>query len=195
MKLTTIRNIASVCICTYGLIPVYFVLLIIAFLSGCEKTDDETIAVNTIAEQTSAISTKTLKSSPIIMQEANKTEKFAPTVENDRHGRWLGGIAPHNKRASKVDTYYRIKAAYMPNHLTMTLRFEGILADDAEIAFRPIDGAKFKIPDQQSVWRLKPGIASEITFTLVVPNNVSYLALDTMQNNQASARAFVLKLP
>jgi len=42
---------------------------------------------------------------------------------------------------------------------------------------------------------LKPGTASEITFTLVVPDSASYLALDTMQNNQGAARAFVLKLP
>ena len=194
MKLITIRNKASMCICTYGLIPVYSALLAMTLLTGCEKPDNNVVSVSSKVEEVPAKLSKALVKTSVI-EHVNKIEVFAPTVENERHGKWLGGIAPHNKRASKVDTYYRIKAAEKPNHLTMTLRFEGIFADDAKIAFRPIDGAKFKLPDQQSVWRLKPGTASEITFTLVVPDSASYLALDTMQNNQGAARAFVLKLP
>ena len=139
--------------------------------------------------------TKTAAIANASIEETTETEVFAPTVENERRGRWFGGIAPHNKRASGIETYYRIKAEEKANHLTMTLRFEGISSEDAKVDFRVIDGAKFKQIDQRTHWRLKPNIASEVIIPLVVPDGISYLTLDSSQNNKGSSRAFVLNIP
>ena len=162
------------CSCTYWLAPLSFVLLSCTLLSGCGKPAEKVEAISPKTE----ISTVTQNiskemDSRVLIDDANKSEMFAPTVENERHGVWLGGPPPLNKRASGVVTYYRIKATDKPNHLSMTLRFEEIVADDAKIEFRPIDGAKFALPDQRSLWRLKPNTASEITFNIVVPDGIS----------------------
>lgn len=182
------------CSRTYWLAPLSFILLFCTLLSGCDKPNKvEVVRPKTEIIPVTQIVTKAEASSSALIEDTNATEVFAPTVESERLGNWLGGAPPHNKRASGVLTYYRIKAADKPNHLIMTLRFEGIVADDAKIVFRPIDGAKFAQTDQPSQWRLTPNMVSEITFTVVVPNGISYLALDTFQNNQGASRAFLLE--
>lgn len=120
---------------------------------------------------------------------------FAPTISTERKGSWFGGAPPLNKRASKIDTYYRIKAAKKSNHFSVTLRFEGAIHEDAKVTFRPIDGAKFKQKEQRNKWRLKPNIASQVSFIVVVPSNISYLTLDTWQNGKGASRAFILEKP
>jgi hypothetical protein len=177
----------------YYLALVFSVLLSLVTLSGCEKSDDETLESNDKSGHTvlSKGLPNTVKSASFA--EINKAIVFAPTVDKNRKGLWLGGSPPINKRASGIDTYYRIKETDQPNQLTITLRFEGVVGDDATILVRPIDGAKFNPSNQRTKWRLKPNMISEITFTVVVPEGVSYLALDTFQKNQGAARAFILK--
>lgn len=162
---------------------VFFVLVSSASLSGCENSE-------TGAAIKEVESTKLSAVTEVIHSE--ETTVFAPTKEKERKGMWRGGPPPINKRASGIDTYYRIKSAGKPNHLKMTLRFEGATFDDARVAFRAIDGAKLDPLGQRTQWRLKPNVASEVSFTVVVPDNVSYLTLDTFQNNKGSSRAFIL---
>lgn len=171
---------------TYRLALVFFVLLSSTSLSGCENSEDSNIAKDLESKKLSLVTD---------VVNSEETSVYAPTVKKKRKGLWFGGAPAINKRASKIDTYYRLKFEGKPDHLKMTLRFEGAKSDDARVAFRAIDGAKFEASDQRIHWRLKPNVASEVTFTVVVPDNISYLTLDTFQNNQGSSRAFILEIP
>ena len=197
LKVKANGNEGSMSSRSYCLVPLYFILLSSCLLSGCAKPDNNEKALSPKAETTLAKQNvnKAEVSASSETQDIQKMEVFAPTVESERHGIWHGGPPPINKRGSGIDTFYRIKTSDKPNHLTMTLRFEGVVADDAKVAFRPIDGAVFARSDQQSQWRLKPNTASQLTFTIVVPSGISYLALDTFQHGKGAARAFVLDIP
>ena len=130
-----------------------------------------------------------------IKQTVASTPIFAPTVEGDRRGIWYGGSPPINKRASGIKTFYQLKEGEKPNQLLMKLRFEGVVADDALVRFKAIDGARFELSDQRFEWRLKPNVASEISLSLIVPATTSYLTILTFQNKSGSSRAFLLKVP
>lgn len=120
---------------------------------------------------------------------------FAPTVNTERKGKWLGGAPPLNKRAAKISTFCRMEAMDDPNQIKVTLRFEGAKHDDAQVQFRPIDGAKFAQEKFSERWRLMPNTTSQISFTVIVPPTLSYLTLHTSQNNKGASRAFILAVP
>ena len=180
------KSKSDMCKRAYRLTLSFFMLFTTALLFGCEKSKD--IAVINDAESLALSSAKNIF-------QKQETMIFAPTAGKERKGLWHGGAPPINKRASEIDTYYRIKAGVKPNQLKMTLRFEGVTSDDAKVVFRAIDGAKFDLQNQQTQWRLEANIASEVSFTLLVPDNLSYLTLDTFQNNKGASRAFKLKVP
>ncbi|MCI2285780.1 hypothetical protein L3081_23370 [Colwellia sp. MSW7] len=179
----------------YPLSLVFSVLLFLILLSGCENADDKTSLPQHKSVPIAVAADLTTKAKSIALDNKQGTSVFAPTVDNKRTDIWLGGAPPINKRASGINTYYHIKPEGNPNQIVMTLRFEGIKFDDARVEFRTLDGAKFKEKDQQTQWRLKANTASEVTFTIVVPDGISYLSLDTFQNNQGASRAFILKVP
>ena len=118
---------------------------------------------------------------------------FAPIAENDRRGLWLGGPPPHNKDQAGISAYYQLRSGGTADRLTMKLRFEGVVADDAVVRVSGIDGARLDPAVQRSEWRLKPNVASEITITLAVPAGPSYLTLYASQNRQGASRAFFLE--
>lgn len=179
----------------YSLWLVYSAFWPLILLTGCDNANEN--RVNTANQSQDVVKSTQLTAveKPTSEDLQNEILLYAPTVEQHRIGLWHGGAPPINKRASGIDTYYRIKPGETPNHLTMTLRFEGVTADDAKVSFRTLDGAKFKQRNQKTQWRLKANSVSELEFTVVVPDNVSYLTLDTFQNNQGASRAFVLALP
>lgn len=164
--------------------------LIVLALTGCneasiEQNDTLVTKQSSLAIDPSTVQETAAKQSPVT---------FATTVAGKRRGFWKGGAAPVNKQQSNINTYYKIKASKTTeNTLTMTMRFEGITADDALVEFHLLDGARFVNIDQRTQWRLKPNVASEVSFEVVVPTDKpSYLALSTMQNNLGASRAFVL---
>ncbi len=109
-------------------------------------------------------------------------------------GIWQGGAPPINKRMSGINTYYRINSAEQPEQLEVLLHFEGAVASDAYVEIKAIDGAVIQAPAKHSRWKLKPGVASEISLLLQVPPHApSYLALYTYQNGKSAARAIELK--
>lgn len=182
-------------ISAYSLSLIFGVVLSLIMLSGCENFDVKEAHSKQESSLIAVSSDITKKAKTTALDEVHEPLTFAPTVEQKRTGSWLGGAPPINKRASGINTFYRIKSAGKPNHLVMTLRFEGVEYDDARVEYRTLDGAKFKIKNPKTQWRLKANTASEVTFTLVIPDGISYLALDTFQNNQGASRAFILKVP
>lgn len=166
----------------------FFIPVIMAFIiTGCspsDKTADVSVnKVNNIEKVASASIEKV---------DANSQLKFAPTVDEDRTGLWLGGSPPINKRASGIDTYYRMSVGSKPNRLLVTLQFEGVKADDAFFYFKGLDGAEVALA-QPVKWLLKANVVSEVTFEVKVPDTVSYLTLYTFQNGRGAARAFKLE--
>lgn len=166
--------------------PILAVLFPVALNVGCNQASYDATAPAQGVKTSGADTAVTDKSS---------APAFAPTVEGERKGLWLGGAPPINKRQSGIDTYYQLRAGDTPKHLTMKLRFEGVVADDALVRFSAIDGARFEPASQRTEWRLKPNIASEVTLNLVVPSTTSYLILSTQQNKRGASRAFLLELP
>ncbi|WP_158971179.1 hypothetical protein [Paraglaciecola sp. L3A3] len=156
-----------------------------AFLFGCENPDKDALQIAVKSESSSSGETLT-------KQVKSKAIDFAPTVSSERKGLWLGGAPALNKRVSMIDTYYQLKAGNSPDQVIMTLRFEGAKTKDARVSFKPIDGAKFLHAEQRAQWKLKPDIASQVTITLVLPKNTSYLTLNTFQNGKGASRAFLL---
>lgn len=147
---------------------------IILLLSGCTEPHNEVSNESSEAKPTTQL-------------------QYAPVTNKERTPNWRGGAPAINKQASKINTYYHIKTLDTPKHLQLSLQFEGAQYDDASVTFKLIDGAKFTSPQQQTQWRLKPNETSEIIFSLLVPNNKSYISLTTFQNNQGATRAFLLE--
>lgn len=183
----------------YSLLLVCSAFLSLSLLTGCDNANENSLKTanqsKDVVAPTELTTELTAVEKPTSMDQPNEVLRYAPIVEQNRTGSWLGGAPPINKRASGIDTYYRLQPEGTPNHLLMTLRFEGVTAEDAKVSFRTLDGAKFKQANQQAQWRLKAHAVSEVEFIVVVPNSVSYLTLDTFQNNQGASRAFVLALP
>lgn len=161
-------------------------IVLISSIAGCNEVSDEL----SVLAQSDRVRTDSHNDTIDTTQSA-----FAPTVEGERQGLWRGGPPPINKRQSGIDTYYQLTADDKPGHLTMKLRFEGVVADDAKIQLNGIDGARLEPSSQRTEWRLKPNTASEITLTLTIPTHVSYLNLLTFQNSRGSSRAFLLEIP
>ena len=160
--------------------PVIMLCMITGCTPGAKEDEAANQRANIVVEAKQSVATK------------SEVAVFATIVDATRDGTWLGGSPPINKRASGVDTFYKIAKDKLSNHLKVTLRFEGITAEDAYISFSAIDGATL-LPEQQTKWRLKSNEVSEVSFEVVVPESVSYLTLYTYQNGQGASRAFLLE--
>lgn len=143
----------------------------------------------------SALQAKDTKAANSTAVVASKSLPFAPITTEKRTHSWQGGAPPMNKRSSEINTYYRLRTLDKPQHLQLTLQFEGAKSDDARVSFQLIDGATFVFADQQTKWRLRPNEVSEISFSLIAPKQQSYITLTTFQNNHGAARAFLLEMP
>lgn len=118
---------------------------------------------------------------------------LAPLASTPRAEPWLGGPeAPSGKLRSGVVTYYRF-ASHPPDPVTVILRWEEALADDATAEVSLSDGARFADPQQATRWRLTPNRVSELSLTVIPdPLQPSYLNVFTAQAGRHSARSMVL---
>ncbi len=131
--------------------------------------------------------------SEILAEAEIKEPPFAASA-TEKHGHWLGGEPPINKNQSRINTYYRITPLATPNQLSVVLRFENIVSDDAEVEILAIDGAKIISPGKFTRWRLPKSTASELTLIVSVPDDkASYLSLTTRQWGKGAARAILLE--
>ena len=158
------------------------------FSTGCSPSDNKAdILVNEESNKSVDVSPKLIKKSSV-----KKLLDYAPTVDGTRQGFWLGGSPPINKRASRIDTYYKMVASKKPNHLLVKLQFEGVKSDDAYITFQALDGAEIAVT-QPLKWLLTADAVSEVSFEVKIPETVSYLTLNTSQKGKGSSRAFILE--
>ncbi|WP_077338660.1 hypothetical protein [Pseudocolwellia agarivorans] len=164
-----------------------FAPIIISFvMMGCSPETTDTKASLSSGHEDKVEHVKVKKVS------VNKSLEFAVTVDESRSGLWLGGSPPINKRASGIDTYYKMSVGSKPNRLLVTLQFERVTADDAYISFNALDGAEISLT-QPLKYKLKANKVSEVTFEVAIPETPSYLALYTFQNGRGASRAFKLK--
>jgi len=175
-----------------SLLPVLIVGLFVTILSGCDNYAP-TEQNEEVATQQALLTPNSSK--PQRLADKQSSVEFAPTVTESRKGQWRGGAAPINKQQSGVNSYYKLKQSRTSeDRLTMTLRFEGIDAEDAAVEIKLLDGASFVDNKQTTRWRLEPNKVSQVSFDIIVPaDKPSYLALTTVQHNLAAARAFVLE--
>jgi hypothetical protein len=175
----------------------------LVFLGGCSQPSNNNKVVADEAVVSAALPTKIVDSTVSVSKTGSKQNAlalhpagdilFAPVTTDSRGLKWRGGAPAMNKQASKINTYYHIRTLENESHLQLSLRFEGATYDDARVSFQLIDGAKFDVPNQQTQWRLKPNEVSEITFSLIVPSEQSYITLTTFQNDLGASRAFLLE--
>ena len=168
---------------------VFFTSIVLTlFFTGCSPSDNKAdILVNEESNKSLDVTPQLIKKNSV-----NKLLNYAPTVNERRQGFWLGGSPPINKRASRIDTYYKMVASDKPNHLLVKLQFEGVKFDDAYITFKALDGAEI-VSTQQLKWLLKADAVSEVSFEVKIPEKVSYLTLYTSQEGKGASRAFILQ--
>lgn len=118
---------------------------------------------------------------------------YAATTQAPRLGGWQGGPPPINKARARTAVYYQIKPGPTPDTVIVRIRLEEVTADDATIDFKPIDGARLQPAKQRTLYRLKPGTASQLTLTLALPEQDSLLAVYTHQHGFSAARAILLQ--
>ncbi len=168
---------------------VFFTVIVLTlFFTGCSPSDNKAdILVNEESNKNLDVTPKLTKKNSV-----NKLLNYAPTVDERRQGFWLGGSPPINKRASRIDTYYKMVVSDKPNHLLVKLQFEGVKSDDAYITFKALDGAEI-VSTQQLKWFLIADAVSEVSFEVKVPETLSYLTLYTSQEGKGASRAFILQ--
>ena len=125
------------------------------------------------------------------------SSSFVPSsaeVVEVRKGLWLGGAPPINKAQSRINTFYRITETDRPHQLSIVLRFEGVVSDDAWVEVLPIDKAIIVSPKNSRRWRLPKASASELSLTVEVPANMpSYLSVNTKQKGKGSNQTLLLE--
>ncbi len=119
--------------------------------------------------------------------------QFAPVAEGPRQGLWSGGVPAINKQQSGINTYHRLLAGPAVDEITVHLRFEGVVADDAVVRFQGLGGAVLRPAGQPAVLRLKPGVASEVRLNLMAPVGPSYLSVNTSQKGRGASLAVLLE--
>lgn len=179
-----LRTSASRCIVLVKILFVTFITF------GC--TPDDKNAGNLVRDSDHVAKITKTSPAPTEKVSVKKSIDYAPTVDKPRAGHWLGGSPPINKRASGIDTYYKVTPSNKPKHLWVTLQFIGVISDDAYIKLNTIDGAEI-INNHPVKWLLKAEAISQVSFEVKVPKTVSYLALHTFQNGKGSSRAFILE--
>lgn len=107
-------------------------------------------------------------------------------------GLWLGGPEPvSGKLRSGISTYYQM-TANPQGYLTLLLRFEDVVANDATVQIRTSDGARVLNSVADQIWPLRPNETSKWALELALPLGDSYLHVMTAQRGRHSTRSILL---
>lgn len=112
------------------------------------------------------------------------------TQESFQRAGWQGGHEPNGKPGSGLAAYYRFdNDAASANQLAMiSMALGDVRRAPALVTVYGIDGARLQEGDEHGVWRLQPGMISEIGLTVIVPASGGGLVAATCQDGKISMR-------
>jgi hypothetical protein len=113
------------------------------------------------------------------------------TQESFQRAGWQGGHHPKGKPGSGLALYYRFDndtGRANRRVIPISIALGDVRRAPALVAVYGIDGARLQAGDDQSVWRLQPGMISEIGLTAIVPASSGGLVAATCQDGKISMR-------
>lgn len=112
------------------------------------------------------------------------------TQESFQRAGWQGGHERDGKPGSGLAVYYRFDSdAGGAKQLAMlSVALGDVRRAPALVTVYAIDGASLQAGDEHSVWRLQPGMISEIGLTAIVPASGGGLVAATCQDGKISMR-------
>ncbi|MFZ4478987.1 MAG: hypothetical protein ACOYNZ_03725 [Rhodoferax sp.] len=112
------------------------------------------------------------------------------TQESFQRAGWQGGREREGKPGSGLAVYYRFDGdTGSANKLAMlSVALGDVHRAPALVTVYGIDGARLQAGDEHGVWRLQPGMVSEIGLTAIIPASGGGLVAATCQDGKISMR-------
>lgn len=110
--------------------------------------------------------------------------------ESFQRAGWQGGAEPIGKPGSGLAVYYRFDndAAGASRLAMLSMAVGDVRRAPALVTVYAIDGARLQEGNEHGVWRLQPGMISEIDLTVIVPASGGGLVAATCQDGKISMR-------